>query len=147
MLSNGAISWKSSRQELVTTSSTEAEYVGYSSAAKEAAWILGMLQELAMATPVARIPLHVDNESAIALAESSAYRARTKHINVRYHYIRQEVQEGRIELSYLPTEEMPADGLTKPLQRTLFQKFLVGLNLHTVQVHGTDRASTSTLKA
>lgn len=132
MLAGGPISWKSSRQELVTTSSTEAEYVGYSSAAKEAAWIRGLLQELA--EPVTQIPLHVDNCSGIDLAKDHAYRARTKHIDVRYHYIRQEVQNRRIKLEYLSTEEMPADGLTKPLSRILFQKFITGLNLKAVQV-------------
>jgi hypothetical protein len=133
MLAGGAISWKSSRQELVTTSSTEAEYVGYSSAAKEAAWVRGLLQELNR--PAAQMPLYVDNNSGISLAESNAYRARTKHIDVRYHYIRQEVQRGRIELKYLPTEEMPADGLTKPLSRAPFEAFIKGLNLNAVQVH------------
>jgi hypothetical protein len=132
MLSGGPISWRSSRQELVTTSSTEAEYVGYSSAAKEAAWIRGILGELEI--PVTSVPLHVDNESAISMAKNNVYRPRTKHIDVRYHYIRQEVHEGRIKLSYLPSEEMPADGLTKPLQRILFQRFLSKLNLKAI--HG-----------
>jgi hypothetical protein len=131
-LAGGPISWRSSRQELVTTSSTEAEYVGYSSAAKDAAWIQALLQELEI--PIKQIPLYVDNRSAIALAENSGYRARTKHIDVRYHYIRQQVQNGQIKLEYLPTAEMPADGLTKPLNTTLFRNFIKGLNLTQVKL-------------
>jgi len=136
MLGGGPISWQSKRQELVTTSTTEAEYIGYSKAAKETAWIRSLLNELGYTAPQPTT-LYVDNSSSIALAENNIYRARTKHIDVQYHYVRQEIRRDHIRLEYLPTGQMLADGLTKPLNRTLFKRFVDGMNLLDVNVEKT----------
>ena len=70
-----------------------------------------------------------DNQSAIALANNPVHHARSKHIDIQHHYIRDEVQQGRINLTYIPTEDMKADGLTKPLSHVKFHRFLEQLNM------------------
>ena len=70
------------------------------------------------------IPLKGDNQRSIALAHNPVFHARTKHIGIQHHYIRDEVAEGSIELTYVPTDKMVADGLTKPLTHVKFHGFL-----------------------
>jgi hypothetical protein len=72
----------------------------------------------------APIRIYVDNRSAIRLAHNPEYHARTKHIRVHYHYVRDAVADGIIEPVFVPTEAMAADGLTKPLERNKHQRFV-----------------------
>jgi hypothetical protein len=64
-----------------------------------------------------------DNQGAIALAKNPHLHERSRHIDISYHYIRDLVQKGRVKIDYIPTAEMIADGFTKPLERTAFDKF------------------------
>jgi hypothetical protein len=124
-LGGGPVVWRSSRQKIVTLSSTEAEYVGYCEAAKEAAWLRQLLEELGEA-PKDRgltVPVEVDNQGALAIAANKGLGHRTKHIDVRYHYVREQLQGGGLTLGYRPTEDLVADGLTKPLTGTQFMRF------------------------
>jgi hypothetical protein len=73
--------------------------------------------------------IHGDNQGSLSLAENPQYHQKTKHIEVQYHYIRQEVKAGNVVLNYLPTERMPADGLTKPLNSIRYSEFLKLLNM------------------
>ena len=73
--------------------------------------------------------IYEDNQGCIALAKNTVFHARTKHIDIKFHYLREKVEEGVIELEYEPTGEMIADGLTKALGRTKHVVFLQGLNL------------------
>lgn len=111
-LANAAITWKSSRQNPVALSSTEAEYMALTSAIQEAVWLLQLCAELRFD---ATIPLVIkcDNQSAIKLAESDGYRQRSKHIDIRFHYIRKKINDGTIKVEFLNTEKMVADSLTK----------------------------------
>ena len=128
MLNGGAVSWSSKRQELVTLSTTEAEYVALTHASKEAVWLRSFIHEL-LGTPERPIPLLSDNQSAIALARDDRFHARTKHIDIRYHFIRYMISDKKIELSYCPTEEMTADILTKALPSMKCKHFAAAMGL------------------
>ncbi|SGY14961.1 BQ5605_C013g07181 [Microbotryum silenes-dioicae] len=104
----------SKRQALVTVSSPEAEYVAMSFAAREGIWLRRLLAELGFAQSEPT-KLHGDNQSAIQLAKHPAFHARTKHIGIHFHFIRDHIAEGTIEMVWIPTNTMAADVLTKGL--------------------------------
>ena len=131
LLSGGAISWMSKKQAVVALSTSEAEYIALSSATQEAVWLRRLLAELG--APNSSVVLMEDNQGAIALAKNPIAHSRTKHIDIRYHYVREAVQDGLIELQYCPTNEMTADLLTKPLPKETFQRFRASLGLVTLQ--------------
>ena len=118
-------------QELVTLSTTEAEYVAQTHAAKEAMWLRGLLTELfdRVDSPTT---LFSDSKSAIALASDGHYHARTKHIDIRYHFIRYIIEAGAIKLVYCSTDDMTADTLTKALPSAKAKHFASALGLCTV---------------
>ena len=94
-------------------------------AAKETIWLRQLMSELGFQTTIRKPTIvYEDNQSAIALAKNPVYHARTKHIDVQYHFIRNKVESKEIELRYLPTKEMIADALTKPLPRPAFVIFV-----------------------
>ena len=139
MLNGGPVSWASKRQSVVALSSTEAEYIALTQAAKEATWFRLLLTELRLTVPNGQITeIHIyqggelknqiklkgDNQSAIALANNPVFHDRSKHIDIIHHYIRDEVLAGRINLSYIPITDMVADGLTKPLGKIKFARFI-----------------------
>ena len=128
MLYGGAVSWFSKKQEIVSLSTTESEYIAAAHTAKEALWLRQLMRELF--TPILQsTTLYCDNKSAIALANDNQYHARTKHIDVRYHFIRWLAQEGKIKLVYCPTNDMVADALTKPLTSLKVKHFAYELGL------------------
>lgn len=131
MVDGGAVSWSSKKQELVTLSTTEAEYVAATHAAKEAIWLRRLISEVfkSVETPTT---LFCDSKSAIALAHDGHYHARTKHIDIRYHFIRYIIEAGTIKLVYCPTNDMTADVLTKALPSVKAKHFASALGLCTV---------------
>ena len=131
LIDGGAVSWSSKKQELVTLSTTEAEYVAATHAAKEAMWLRRLITEI-YGPPDDPTTLFGDNQSAIALTKDGHYHARTKHIDIRYHYIRYVVEAGSIKLIYCPTHEMTADVLTKALPSAKAKHFASALGLATV---------------
>lgn len=130
-LGGAAISWSSKRQTTIALSSCEAEYMAASEAAKEALWMRRLLNEFGYEGSQ-QVVIQADNKSAIALAENPMHHGRTKHIEIRYHFIREEVTEGLIKLVYVSTKDEAADGLTKPLGGEAFAKFLQDLGLEAV---------------
>ena len=113
----------------------EAEYYGLAKAACEAAWLRSVFTELGYAGKDAEcIRLYGDNQSSLALAENPELHQRTKHVDVQYHYIREQVDEGLVDLWYIPTEEMVADGLTKPLVPVKHREFVGQLNLQALEL-------------
>ena len=115
------ISWKSSRQRIVALSSCEAEYIAAAEACKDMLWILNLLEELIGTLDT--VPLYCDNKSAIATASSTAVKERSKHIDTRYHFIRDLVDDKTVELKYVPTTEMLADALTKKSNNHALERF------------------------
>lgn len=111
-LSGAAICWMSKRQPIVALSSTEAEYIALSSTICELIWLKQLIDELN--TNIAKsITVFCDNQSTIKLAASDAYRPRTKHIDIRYHHIRQLIEAKVINIDFVPTAKNAADSLTK----------------------------------
>lgn len=111
-LMGGPMSWSSKKQTCVSISSCESEYVALAHANQEAQWWYMIQEELDLKNI---IKMHVDNQSAISLASENFYHAKTKHINIKYHFVRQSVVEGTIQIEYIPTEAQAADMLTKVL--------------------------------
>ena len=108
------IAWCSRKQNLVTLSSTEAEYIALSEAAKEGIWIRRILKDFNQDTGDPTI-MFEDNQSCIKLIQDEKSCQRTKHIDTKYHFVRELSKSGTIEVKYCPTSKMPADLLTKPL--------------------------------
>ena len=130
ILGGGPITWTSVKQRSVSTSTTESEYMALSEACKQGYWIRALLGELNryQYLPKSRAtPIFSDNQSCIALAKDPIAHSRTKHIDVRYHYIRELVSFGKVAVDYIPTEDMKADILTKPLPFVAFKRCIGGL--------------------
>jgi len=113
-LAGGPVSWSSRQQQTIALSSTEAEYLAAGDAVKEAKWLRQLMSDLGCCQDKPTI-VHSDNQGAILLAKNPGHHKRTKHIDVRHHFIRQEVESGTIALNYIPTTEQPSDMLTKSL--------------------------------
>lgn len=144
---SGANSWSSKRQPTVALSSCEAEYMGQTQATKEAVWLKFLLHELnapsskdlssaassknlssentnTITSPgLYFVIIHCDNQGAIALAKNPQAHARSKHIDIQWHYQREKIEDGSVELRYIPTDQQIADGLTKPLSKDKFLAF------------------------
>jgi hypothetical protein len=119
LLADGPVSWNSKQQSSVALSSMEAEYMAASAACQEAVWLDRVLKELGN-TNINAITLFEDNKSCIQFAKNNSVHKRSKHIDQRYHYIRELVAENRIKLEYIPTELNIADMFTKPLTSERF---------------------------
>jgi len=126
-LSGGVITWSSKRQPTVALSSMEAEYMAHAQVTIEAIWLRNLLSELGFKQKVTTI--YEDNQSCIALAKNPIDHQRVKHIDTRYHFIRERIESGEINLEYLPSEDMIADALTKALPKPAFTKLVNKIGL------------------
>jgi hypothetical protein len=127
ILCGGVISWTSTKQRTVALSSVESEYVALSTWVKEAIWMLQWLQELNI--DISTIAIYIDSTGALSFAENAQFSPRTKHIDIRHHFIRDHLEKGVIKLSYIPSEDNTADVLTKALDRVKFEKFRARLGI------------------
>jgi len=130
ILDGGAVSWMSKKQELVTLSTAEAEYVAATHAVKEGVWLCHFVEEAFQPLMNPTI-LYCDNQAAIALTKDRSFHAHTKHIDIRYHFIRFVVDSGSFLLIYCPTADMTADTLTKALPSVKAKHFAAALGLCT----------------
>ncbi|KAH8392285.1 hypothetical protein KR215_004727 [Drosophila sulfurigaster] len=128
-LAGGAISWKSEKQHSVALSSTEAEYMALSAACKEAVALRRLFIEIGCGDESTPTFLYGDNLSAQQLAKNPVHHARTKHIDIRHHFVRDVVKEGHVTLKYVSTDLMIADILTKNLQKLKHTEFTNKMNL------------------
>ena len=130
ILNGAAISWVSKKQSTIALSSTEAEYIALVQAVKESLWLQGILSEVGARKHLAGVRnIYVDDQGAIALAKKPEFHPRTKHIDIQYHFIREHVGNGKIELTYGPTGDMTADVFTKALAEPAFRKHSLSLGL------------------
>lgn len=137
ILASGTVVWETKKQQSVALSSTEAEYMAMSSASKEAVYLKKLLQDLGYPELVEKpIKMHGDNLSAIQLIKNPVYHSRSKHIDIRVHYVREVFQNNIIELQYCSTNEMVADILTKVLTKQKHQKLSKLLGMVEVQLEG-----------
>jgi Reverse transcriptase-like len=117
-LNGNVICWNTRKQKTVALSSTEAEYMALTDATTEALWLRTWINEVFRKN--IPILIHCDNQSAIALASNDTFHQRTKHIDIRYHFIRQHVQSGDIKIKWIQTENQQADILTKRINGKRF---------------------------
>ncbi|KAJ4721050.1 Retrovirus-related Pol polyprotein from transposon TNT 1-94 [Melia azedarach] len=123
-LGSSVVSWKATLQPTVTLSTTEAEYMALTEAAKEGIWLKGLVSDLGLHHDQAIV--YCDSLSAICLAKDQVHHERTKHIDVRYHFLR---SEKRIKVNKVGTADNPADMFTKPVPHSKFQHCLDLLNV------------------
>ena len=126
-LAGGAISWMSKLQETVVLSTTEAEYIVASDASKEAIWLKGLLEEIGRTRE--NVNVLYDSQSAIHLATNPAYHSRTKHIDVRYHFLRHVINGRKVALQKVHTWENCVDMFTKPVTVQKLRWCLASLGL------------------
>jgi hypothetical protein len=136
-LGENLITWQSQKQKVVALSSCEAEYIAATTAVCQGVWLARLLAEL-RGEQTNTFQLMMDNQSAIMLSKNPVFHDRSKHIDVRYHYIRECVEEGRVQIESVVTQEQLADILTKPLGRDQFVQLRSRIGL--VNVKQTSKA-------
>jgi len=129
-LHGGAISWRSRLQSIVTASTAEAEYVAASEAVKDSLWLRRVAD--ALGENGGPVTIGEDNQACLAMAANPMSSCKTKHVDIRYHLVRDYVRRGEVALEYVPTEDMAADGFTKALTGEAFTKFRVALGVREV---------------
>ena len=126
MYANCPIYWRSSLQTEIALSTAEAEYIALSSALRQVLPLMTMMEEINKVIPLHIdkpnfvCKVHEDNQSCIKMATGTKFSPRTKHIALKYHHFRSNVKNGRIDISYCPTDLQLADILTKPLPNESF---------------------------
>ena len=121
------MSWFSKKQNSVSTSTAEAEYIVAGSCCAQILWMKNQLLDYGL--QVERIPIFCINTSAIAITENSVQYLRTKHIDIKYHFIREHVMNGTVELHFVPSEKQLADIFTKPLDESTFSRLVSELGM------------------
>ena len=118
LLGNMIVSWFSKKQNSVALSTSEAEYIAAGSCCAQILWMKHQLEDYGISFE--HVPIMCDNTSAINLSRNPIQHSRTKHIEIRYHFIRDHVQKGDIELEFVSTNMQLADIFTKPLSEERF---------------------------
>lgn len=129
LLNGGPISWNSKLQSTVALSSTEAEYMALSAATQEALWLKGILESLQYKPVSESVQILGDNQGSIKLAKNPNNHQRTKHIDVRHHFIRGAISDKQICVDHIPTEINGSDLLTKPLGPLRFKSLISNIGL------------------
>ena len=131
LLGGCLVSWQSLKQKLVALSSYEAEYIATTTAVTQALWLSRMLAEL-LGRKVDVVELKVDNKSALALAKNPVFHERSKHIRIKYHFIRDCLEDGSIKASHIATTDQLTDILTKSLGKFKFQEMRERIGLQQI---------------
>ncbi len=145
LIHGGAVSWQAKKQPTVALSSVEAEYMSATQATKEALWWKTFLSQLGIHTKknngsgnnhiddnVGCIHIYSDSQGSIALTKNPEYHSRTKHIDIQHHFVRDQVSIGNVSFTYVPTQDMLADVLTKSLSRDQHNKLIQMFGVHEV---------------
>ncbi|MFS7989867.1 putative RNA-directed DNA polymerase [Helianthus anomalus] len=132
MFNGAAISWSSRKQDIVTLSSTEAEYVAATTCACHCIWLKGLLEELEEKS-MGTVTILCDNSSTIKLSKNPVMHRRTKHIDVRFHYLRDLVKKEVVKLEFCRTEEQLADVMTKPLKLDTFDQLRLQIGVKDIK--------------
>jgi hypothetical protein len=121
------VSWASKKQNSVALSIAEAEYIAAGHCCVQLLWMRQTLRDYGY--KLSKVPLLCDNESAIRMADNPVEHSRTKHIAIRYHFLRDHQQRGDIDIAYVSTKEQLADIFTKPLDKKTFTELRSELNI------------------
>lgn len=119
LVSDGAVTWTSKKKPIVTLSTTEAEFVAAGAAACQVVWMMKIIKELGLSEED-NTEIYCDNSSAIRLSQNPILHGKSKHIEVRFHYLRELVRTGSIKLRHCGTINQIADIFTKPLSKENF---------------------------
>ena len=135
-VSSCAVSWKATLQPVVAMSTTEAEYMAIAEACKESVWLKGLFAELCGVDSC--IDLFCDSQSAICLTKDQMFNERTKHIDVKYHYVCDVISQGKLKVCKISTHDNPADMMSKPVSVAKFEfcSSLVGLTAQPKRLFG-----------
>jgi hypothetical protein len=131
LLNGTPISWSSKKQTVPSSSSTESEYVALHSASSEALWIRNLLEELKFEQKEATT-LFCDSQGAISLAKNPGLHSRAKHIELKYHVIRNRIERGKVKVEFVPSLKQLADILTKPLPAAQYKELRQSINVRNV---------------
>jgi hypothetical protein len=126
-LNNCIITWNSAKQKTVSLSTTEAEYIALTTAIKEALWLNQLLKELNRG--LKEIKIMCDNKSTICLSKNPEFHSRSKHIDIKYHFIKEKINDKTINIEFVSTDDMIADILTKAVSRIKHYKALEQLSM------------------
>lgn len=129
MLSSGAVSWCSKKQSVVSLSTTEAEFIAAAFCACQAVWLQRVLEDLNNTSENKGILINCDNSSTIKLSKNPVLHGRSKHIDVRFHFLREMSKEGIVNLTYCASQDQLADLMTKPLKLGIFLKLRKSLGI------------------
>ena len=133
MFYGGPFSWASKKQTGVSTSSAESEYISQSMYAKQGQWTAQIFRDLGIPECInsnqRTVQMYGDNQGALALVKNPHLHERSKHIDICYHYVRDLAEKFKLQITYVPTAEMIADGMTKPLLRVAFERFKAQLGV------------------
>jgi hypothetical protein len=121
------VSWASKKQNSVALSTAEAKYIVVGHCYAQLLWMRQTLRDYGY--KLSKVPLLYDNESAIRMADNTVEHSRTKHIDIRYHFLRDHQQKRDIEIAYVSTHNQLVDIFTKPLDEKTFSKFRNELNI------------------
>ena len=121
-IQSNTVSWRSNRKKCVSKSTTEAEYIALSMASQEMIWLRRLLTDIGFKHDKPSI-IFEDNQGAIVLSRNPKLNSRTKHIDISYHFIREQVNRNIVSVKYCPSESMLPDIMTKALPKTTFEKF------------------------
>ena len=132
-LGNSPITWQSMKQKVVAQSSCKAEYIAAANATCQGVWLARVLAEVHGSAPSV-LMLRVDNKSSIALIKNPVLHGQSKHIEVKYHFVRESAEKGQINVDFIKNEEQLGDVLTKPLGKVNFHEFRAKIGLR--EVHG-----------
>ena len=118
-LGSCAVSWKATLQPVFALPTTEAEYMAIAEACKESVWLRGLFAELSRDDSC--IDLFCDSQSGIYLTKVQMFHKRTKHIDIKYHYVRKVIAQGKLKVCMISTHDNPTDMITKPDPVTKFE--------------------------
>ncbi|KAL0325747.1 UNVERIFIED_CONTAM: Retrovirus-related Pol polyprotein from transposon RE2 [Sesamum radiatum] len=134
-LGSGIFSWASKKQATVAQSSTEAEYIAAAATSNQAIWLRRILEDIGEKQEEPTT-IYCDNKSAIAITKNPVQHSRTKHIDIKYHSLREATTRGEIELKYCSTEEQLADIFTKALPRNKFEELRMKIGVYHKHIKG-----------
>ena len=119
-MGNSLVAWLSKKQGSISLSTTEAEYITATTCFTQVLWMIQTLADLEVKY-IAQIPIYCDNTSAISVSKNPVFHSKTKHITIKYNFLREQVSNQIVQVHYIPTIEQIANIFTKPLAKTPFE--------------------------
>ena len=129
-LGSGAISWSSKKQTYVALSIMKSEFIALSSTVQEGVWLKRFLDHLKVTFSKEPVTIMSDSQSSITYTKDPKFHSKTKHINIKYHYVKNMVARREVNLKYISTNDMIADSLTKAVTRDVFERHIKYFSLH-----------------